>query len=119
MSTRNQSTLQDYLQEYLPADADDLTAELAAQRDHLLQVVHDLSDRYDVPERAQEVRDDAQELAEELAHVAQEGVHELKERATDSNGRPRPAVVIGAGVAVVAVAVLVARRRRKRREQEK
>ena len=74
-----------------------LEADIARQRDELAQTVTDLQARLNVKARAQAK------------------AHDLKDRATTEDGKPRPAVAAGAvaGAGLVAGAVALEVRRRK------
>jgi MYXO-CTERM domain-containing protein len=90
-----------------PKDAGALEAEVAQRREDLAHTVDDLRDKLDVKSRAEDVKASALEQA-----------HEITDRATTSEGRPRAGVVAAAAAALV-VAVLVRRRRRHRQEATK
>ncbi|GAB3261729.1 hypothetical protein GCM10027425_25290 [Alteromonas gracilis] len=74
-----------------------IEADLERQRERLAETVDDLQAKLDVKARASDK------------------VHELGDRATTDDGRPRPAVLAGAGGAVAAVGCLVWWRRKRRR----
>ena len=79
-----------------------IEADIARTREELAQTVDELTARLDVKTRVQE--------------GVQERVQELRDRATDDQGRPTPATMAIGGAAVAAVVAIVAlsiwRRRR-------
>lgn len=79
-----------------------IEADIARTREELAQTVDELTARLDVKTRVQE--------------SVQERVQELRDRATDDQGRPTPVTMAIGGVAVAAVVAIVAlsiwRRRR-------
>ena len=81
---------------------DQIEADIARTREELAQTVDELTARLDVKTRVQE--------------GVQERVQELRDRATDDQGRPTPATMAIGGAAVAAVVAIVAlsiwRRRR-------
>jgi hypothetical protein len=82
-----------------------IQADIEVQRERLAGTVDALSAKFDVKTQAKAKVDDAK--ASTSAKVA-----ELKDRATTSQGRPRPdLLVMGATVVVVAVAIVWWRRR--------
>ena len=95
-----------------PSDTSPEVAELEADiertREDLSHTVDQLSAKLDVKGR---VRHRVEDTKDEAAHR----LETVRERATDSEGRPTPAVMVVAGgitAGVVAVAVLAWRRRR-------
>ena len=72
-----------------------LESEIARQREELATTVNQLQAKLDVKSRAR--------------HQA----HELKDRATTADGKPRPDLTVAAVAAVVLVAGLQVRRRRR------
>jgi hypothetical protein len=79
-----------------------IEADIARTREELAQTVDELTARLDVKTRVQE--------------GVQERVQELRDRATDDQGRPTPATMAIGGAALAAVVAIVAlsiwRRRR-------
>lgn len=74
-----------------------IEADLERQRERLAETVDDLQAKLDVKARASDK------------------VHEIGDRATTDDGRPRPELIAGAAAVVVAVVGLVWWRRSRRR----
>lgn len=83
-----------------PSDPDVIEADIARQRDELAATVAELQAKLDVKARAHEKAD------------------ELRDRATDADGRPRPEYVAGAGALLAVLLGLVALKVRRARRSD-
>ena len=92
------------------ADADEIVNDIEHTRERLGETVDALSERLDVKARAQRKIHEAKQRAAHGAHVAGErGSHlasEVKDAATNDQGKPKASV--GAGVAAVVAGVVAA-----------
>lgn len=82
------------------SDTDAIEADISRQRDELAATVAELQAKLDVKARTQEK------------------AHELRDRATDDEGRPRPEYVAGAGALVVLLLGLIALKVRRARRHD-
>ena len=89
------SHIHDPSPETRPDRPEEIEADIARQREQLAETVGALQDKLDVKARAQDK------------------VLQLQDRATTSEGRPRPEVLAVAGGAVLLVVVLLVRRHRR------
>jgi Protein of unknown function (DUF3618) len=78
---------------------EEIQAEIERTRNDLADTVDELTSRLDVKTRAKE-------RVQEVGSRASARVHDLRDRATDDEGRPTP-TTLGAGGAAVAVLVVV------------
>lgn len=106
-----------------PTDPAEIEADIERTRADLAETVDQLTAKLDVKQRTRDkvasVKGDAADRLHQLGGEAADRLHRVQDRATDEQGRPRPAVSgAGAGVVLVAaalVALSVWRRRRARR----
>lgn len=83
-----------------PSTPEAIEADIARQRDELAATVAELQARLDVKARTRQK------------------AHELRDRATDADGRPRPKYVAGAGALIALLLGLIALKVRRARHRD-